>query len=146
MTAETNLNASRRLVEEGFNQGNLDLIDELCSPDVVTHDPAQPEDVRGIAAHRERMQGYFTAMPDMEIQIEDIIASRDRVVTRWTVSGTNNGELEGLPPTNRAIKITGMSIDRFDAAGKIAEVWDQWDNYGFMQQLGVLPEEALQSQ
>ncbi len=145
MTAETNLNASRRLIEEGFNNGNLDLLDELCSPDIVTHDPAEPGEVRGIAAHKERLQSYLSAMPDMKFRIEDIIASRDRVVTRWTVSGTNTGELEGQPPTNRAIEITGMSVDCFDATGKIAEVWDQWDNFGFMRQLGMLPEEVLQS-
>jgi steroid delta-isomerase-like uncharacterized protein len=142
VSAEANAAAAKRVVDEGFNQGRLEVIDELCSPDVVSHDPAEPEDVRGIEAHRERIRAYRTAMSDLEVLVEDIVANGDRVATRWRARGTNDGELMGMSPTGKHVEITGMSIDRFDADGKIVETWDQWDNAGFMVQLGLAPEAA----
>jgi steroid delta-isomerase-like uncharacterized protein len=142
VSAEANAAAAKRVVDEGFNQGRLEVIDELCSPDVVSHDPAEPEDVRGIEAHRERIRAYRTAISDLEVLVEDIVANGDRVATRWRARGTNDGELMGMSPTGKHVEITGMSIDRFDADGKIVETWDQWDNAGFMVQLGLAPEAA----
>ena len=146
MTAETNLQTSRRFMEECMNQGNLDLMDELCTPDCITHDPAEEGDIVGIEAHKERLQKYLTAMPDMQFTIDDQLASRDRVATRWTVRATNTGSLLGMPPTGKKLEVSGMTIDRFDAVGRIAEAWDEWDNLGFMQQLGLIPEAMLQQQ
>lgn len=144
MTAETNVQASRRLLEECINEWNLDLMDELCAPDFTTHDPAEAGDIEGIEAHKERLAKYREAMPDMHFEIQDQVASRDRVVTRWTVTGTNTGELQGMKPTGRPVEIDGMTIDRFDAVGRIQESWDYWDNLGFMRQLGMIPEEMME--
>ena len=88
---------------------------------------------------------YRTAMPDLEVVVEDAFGSGDRVCTRWTARGTNDGELMGMPPTGKRVEITGNSIDRFDADGKVVETWDQWDNAGFMTQLGLTPEAAAQA-
>ncbi|MBI5310070.1 MAG: ester cyclase [Actinobacteria bacterium] len=145
MTAETNLQASRRLFEECMNQGDLELMEELCADDCVTHDPAEDDDVTGIEAHKERAAMYLAAMPDLEFTIEDQFGSRDRVVTRWTVRGTNTGELQGMPPSGHRIEIAGVTIDRFDGVGRIAEAWDYWDNFGFMRQLGLIPDMVVQS-
>jgi steroid delta-isomerase-like uncharacterized protein len=142
MSAEANAAAAKRVVEDAFNQGRLEVFDEVCSPDIVTHDPAEPEDVRGIDAHKERVRAYRTAMSDLEVVIDDTVASGDRVATRWAARGTNDGEMMGMSPTGKHIEITGLSIDRFDADGKIVETWDQWDNAGFMVQLGLAPEAA----
>lgn len=144
MTSETNLQTSRRLLEECINEGNLDLMDELCATDFVTHDPAEPEDVVGIEAHKLRIARYREAMPDMRFEIEDQVASRDRVVTRWTVTGTNTGKLQEMKPTGRPVEIDGMTIDRFDSVGRIDESWDYWDNLGLMRQLGMIPEEVIE--
>ena len=143
--SDANAAAARRVVDEGFNQGRLEVIDEVCSADVVSHDPAEPEDVRGPDAHKERIRGYRTAMSDLTVRVEDVVASGDLVAIRWSVRGTHDGELQGIPATHRTVAFTGMSIDRFDADGKIAETWDQWDNAGFMQQLGITPEMAGQA-
>jgi len=145
MSAEGNVGAATRVLDEGFNQGRLEVFDEVCSPDVVTHDPAEQEDVRGIEAQKNRCQMYRTAMPDLEVVVEDAFGSGDRVCTRWTARGTNDGELMGMPPTGKRVEITGNSIDRFDADGKLVETWDQWDNAGFMTQLGLTPEAAAQA-
>jgi steroid delta-isomerase-like uncharacterized protein len=145
MSAEANAATARRVLDEVFNQGKVEVLDEICSPDHVSHDPAEPEDVRGIEALKERVHKYRTAMPNLHVELEDIFATEDRCATRWTVRGTNDGELEGMPATHRKIEITGNSIDRFDADGKIVETWDNWDNAGFMQQLGITPEMAAQA-
>jgi steroid delta-isomerase-like uncharacterized protein len=140
VSAEANATAARRIIDEAFNRGRFDVFDEVCSPDVVTHDPAEPEDVRGIEAHKERVRAYRTAMSDLEVVFDDVFAAGDRVASRWRAAGTNDGELMGMPATGKRIEITGLSIDRFDADGKLVETWDQWDNAGFMTQLGVSPE------
>lgn len=145
MSAESNVAASKRILEECFNQGRLEAIDEVCAPDIVTHDPAEPEEPRGIEAHKERVQQYRTAMPDLNVTLEDSFAAGDKVCTRWTCRGTNTGELMGMSPTGRSVEMTGVSVDRFDADGRICEVWDQWDNAGFMSQLGISPEAAAQA-
>ena len=145
MSAEANAAAARRIIEEAFNQGRLEVFDEVCSPDIVSHDPAEPEDLRGIEAHKERVRAYRTAMSDLVLAIEDTIATEDKVATRWRARGTNDGEMMGMPPTGKRTDITGMSIDRFDSDGKIVETWDQWDNAGFMVQLGLAPDPAAAS-
>jgi steroid delta-isomerase-like uncharacterized protein len=145
MSADANAAASRRIAEEAFGQGRMEVFDEVCSPDVVSHDPAEPEDLRGIEAHKERVRGYRTAMSDLQVTFDDVVASGDKVVSRWTASGTNDGEMAGMPATGKHIEITGISIDRFDADGKLVETWDQWDNAGFMAQLGVAPEAVAQA-
>jgi steroid delta-isomerase-like uncharacterized protein len=140
MSEEDNAAAAKRIIDEGFNAGRMEVFDEVCAPDVVSHDPAEQDDIRGIDAHKERTMGYRTAMPDLVVTIEDVFASGDRVASRWTARGTNDGELMGMPPTHRHVEITGLTIDRFDADGRVAESWDQWDNVGFMTQLGISPE------
>jgi steroid delta-isomerase-like uncharacterized protein len=144
MSAEANVATTRRILEEAWNKGNFAVLDELCAPDCVDHDLAMHDEVSGLAANKERIRGYRAAMPDMRVTIDDLVASGDRVVTRWRVSGTNDGELMGNPATHRHVEITGMSIDRFDSDGRLAETWDQWDNLGFMQQLGLAP--AMEAQ
>jgi steroid delta-isomerase-like uncharacterized protein len=145
MSAEANAAAARRIAEEGFNQGRLEVFDEVCSPDVVSHDPAEAEDVHGVEAHKERVRQYRAAMSDLKVVFDDVFAAGDKVASRWTARGTHDGELQGIPPTGRKIVITGISIDRFDEHGKLVETWDQWDNAGFAAQLGFTPETAAQS-
>lgn len=142
MSAEQNAAVARRVMDEAFNQGRVEVFDEILAGRIISHDPAEPEVIQGIEAHKQRTLEYREAMPDMTVTLEDIIATDDYVVTRWTVRGTNTGEFAGMPPTGRSIEITGTSIDRFDSNGRIVETWDQWDNLGFMQQLGLIPETA----
>jgi steroid delta-isomerase-like uncharacterized protein len=144
MSADSNAATTRRILDEAWNQGRLEVLDETVAEDFVNHDPADPEDLRGREAFKERVRGYRTAMPDLKVTIEELIASDEFVATRWTATGTNDGELQGMPATHRAVTITGNSIDRFDAQGRLVETWDQWDNLGFMQRLGLIPEMAAQ--
>ena len=89
MSAVENKALARRVIEEMFNKGNLDVADELFAPDYVDHDPAMPEDVRGPEGFKEYVCAYRSAFSDLHIQIEDQIAEGDKVVTRWTGTGTH---------------------------------------------------------
>jgi steroid delta-isomerase-like uncharacterized protein len=137
MNTQDNAATSRRVLEECFNEGNLDLLDQCCTPNVVQHDPSTNGDLRGPKALKEQIQIYRDGMSDLEMTIDDVIAADDKVVTRWRGSGTNDGMMMGMPPTGKSAEVTGITIDRFDSAGRITEIWTEWDNLGFITQLGV---------
>jgi steroid delta-isomerase-like uncharacterized protein len=81
------------------------------------------------------------AFPDRKITHHDTIAHGDKVLIRWSMSGTQEGELMGIPATGKSVTITGFDYFRL-ADGKIAEMWQEADQLGMMQQLGVLPAPA----
>lgn len=137
MSAQANEAVARRIIEEGFSQGNVDVVDEVSSPEWVSHDPADEADIVGAEAHKQRMLGYRTAMSDLQVTVEDCFGAGDKVCIRWRARGTNDGPLGEMPATGNSVDITGNSIDHFDADGKIVETWDNWDNAGFMAQLGT---------
>jgi steroid delta-isomerase-like uncharacterized protein len=142
--SEHNKTISRRAVEEPFNKGNLDVVDELGAPSFVNHDPSSPEDIRGVEGFKEFINTYRSAFPDLRVTIEDQIAEGDKVVSRWSARGTQKGELQGMPPSNKQATVTGISIDRLEG-GKIVESWNNWDTLGMLQQLGAIPETARAS-
>jgi len=132
------ITAVRRLIQEAFNEGRLETVDEVVASTFVGHDPALPEPIHGIEAEKDLIAGYRRAFPDLSITIDEVIAEGDKVVTRWTARGTNLGDLWAIEPTGKAATVTGMSIDRFEH-GRIVEAWTNWDTLGLMQQLGVIP-------
>ncbi len=136
--SEENKALSRRVIEEIFNAGNLEVADEIVAEDHVHHDPAMPEEGHGIEHFKEFATMYRSAFPDVRIEIEDQIAEGDKVASRWVASGTHEGELMGIEPTGNRVRVAGTTIDRI-AEGQIAETWDNYDALGMMQQLGVIP-------
>lgn len=120
---------------EAFNTGDLSIVDEITAEDAIGHDPAMP-DSHGPDGFKEVIQTYRGAFSDLEFTIEDCISDRDLVCIRWSSTGTNDGELMGMPPTGKTVNSTGISIDRIQD-GKIVESWIQWDNAGMAQQLGI---------
>jgi steroid delta-isomerase-like uncharacterized protein len=138
MPAEENRAAVRRFFEEAFNRGKLEVLDELIAADAVTHDPASPQYTGGPESAKGFVSMYRSAFPDLRFEIEDMISERDLVATRWTASGTHEGDLPDLPATGRRSTVTGITIDRFEG-GKIVESWTNWDTLGMLQQLGAIP-------
>ena len=128
----------RRLVDEVWNRGNLDLIDEIANADYVRHDPSWPEPIQNRDAYKEYVATVRHAFADLQFTIEDLIAEGDKVVVRWTLKGTHDGEFMGIKPTWREVTLPGMTIIRI-GSGRIAEGWDGYDALGLMQQLGVIP-------
>jgi steroid delta-isomerase-like uncharacterized protein len=136
--------ASRRIIEEGFNEGKLELADQLISPQAINHDPAEPARMRGLRGPevlKRTVTMYRAAFPDVQITVDDVIAADDKVVLRWHSEGTHRGELEGLAPTGVRGSVTGISIDQWKD-GKIVESWSEWDNLGLARQLGAAPPEG----
>ena len=133
---------SRRIFEDVWNHKNLSAIDDLMSADYVHHDnPSSPAVPRGIDGYKQFVNYYMNAFPDAHFTIDDAFTDGQSEVTRWTVAGTHEGELAGIPPTGRRFSVTGISIARI-ANGKIIESWNNWDALGLMQQLGVVSAEA----
>jgi steroid delta-isomerase-like uncharacterized protein len=127
---------ARRFYEEMCTGRKLDLAEELFTSDHVMHDPQVPSEPgpRGMAdvvsVYQQGADGRWT--------IEEIFSAGDRVVVRWTGSGSHVGELNGVPPTGRPIRVDAITIHRM-ADGKIAETWEVWDTLGLLQQIGVVP-------
>jgi steroid delta-isomerase-like uncharacterized protein len=120
-TLEQNKALARRVLEEAASQQKPELLDELFASDYVLHDPANPM-VHDRETFKQFLGGHYTAFPDVKWTIEDVVAEGDRVVVRWTLTGTHKGPLLGIPPTGKQVKMWGISIYRI-ADGKIAEEW-----------------------
>ncbi len=117
------------------------MIDELVADTYVAHDPAVPEQIRGRQGARENVEMYLAGFPDGRITVEDQLAEGDMVATRWTARGTHQGELVGIAPTGKQVTVSGTTISRLEG-GKIVEEWTNWDTFGLMVQLGVVPTPA----
>jgi steroid delta-isomerase-like uncharacterized protein len=140
VSAEENKAVARRWFEELFNQGNLEVADEIIAPDHVNHDPTLPDIPPGPEGQKQVVNLYRSAFTNAHINVEDQIAEGDRVVTRWTGSGTHQGEFMGVAPTGNQVTVTGITINRV-SGGKIAESWTNYDALGLMQQIGAIPEQ-----
>ena len=141
--SQENIATSRRFIEEAFNQGNLDVIDELTSDNFVDHDALMGDQDR--EAGKQSIAGYREAFPDIHITIEDIFAADDKVVYRWTGEGTFENEMMGLEPTHESgDPVRGITIDRFEG-GKVVESWTHFDTLTLMRNVGAIPEEAAAS-
>ncbi len=124
---------------EVVSQRNPDLLEEVYAADVVWHEPEL--DVQGLEEAKQFFSKYLTAFPDFNATVEDAIAEGDKAVTRWTIRGTHQGEVEDFgPPAGRQIEMEGITIHRIED-GKIVEEWERYDNLGVMQQLGLAPEQ-----
>jgi steroid delta-isomerase-like uncharacterized protein len=122
---------------------NLDIIEEIYAPDVVWHEPDQ--EVHGIEEAKRFVTNYKTALPDLNVTVEDAIAEGDKAVTRWTVRGTHHGEVEEFgPPTGRQVEIKGVTMHRIED-GKIVEEWEGYDILSILQQLGLVPDQEQAS-
>jgi predicted ester cyclase len=129
---------SRRLVEDAFGKGQLELIDEVCTEQFVAHDPMLGD--RGRADVKQTISGYREAFPDLAFTIEDVVADDDKVVVRWRAEGTFENEFMGQEPTGeKGEPVEGIVIDRFED-GRVAESWGQWDTLRFMRNIGALTE------
>jgi len=135
MFAEKNKSIVQRLFNE-IMKGNLAIADELIAEDYAQHS------VFGIPNGREAFKQFFmgfaSAVPDAQFVIEDVIAEEDKVVSRITVTGTQQGALPGIPPTGKKFTLRGIDIFRLKD-GRIVEHWDVVDQLGMLQQLGLVP-------
>jgi steroid delta-isomerase-like uncharacterized protein len=135
MSAEEN-KAKVRLVIQLEDQGKMEDVVRFFSDDTVFHEPGGVT-LRGRDELRERLDMIYSAFPDIHHVIEDLIAADDKVVARFSITGTHQGEFVGTLPTGRQVKFTATVIYQF-IGGKIAEAWIDWDALSVMQQIGAI--------
>ena len=135
MITKSNETLVRRYVEDVWNKGQIDLADELLTPDHVRHDPFLEHDIVGIASVKKQIKSLRLALPDLHFKVGIYPASDGLHVTRkWTMSGTHEGEWMGFPPTGAKIINTGMALSHI-LDGKINEEWIQRDDVGLRRQI-----------
>jgi steroid delta-isomerase-like uncharacterized protein len=127
----------RRIADEVWTQGKLDVIDEVISPDFVGFSPTDGE-FHGPDGFRQLVERYHSAFSGVEMRIERLVAEADWVAANWTARGTHSGELMGIQPTGREATVEGMQFSRI-RDGKLVESHGLFDALGMLQQLGAVP-------
>ncbi|MBF6614769.1 MAG: ester cyclase [Chloroflexi bacterium] len=139
MSTENNKALTHQFLDDLFNKRNLAIIDALCVTNVVNH--GLGPDAADIEGTKRSAAMFLAAFPDLHFTFEDFIAEGDQVVVRWTSTGTQKGELMGIPPSGKQFSTTGLEIYRFEG-GKIVEHWQETNMLGLLQQLGAIPSPA----
>jgi steroid delta-isomerase-like uncharacterized protein len=125
---------------EAFNKHNLTGILEFFAPDFVAHGTGVFPDL-DLAGVKQVAPAFWTAFPDLHLTAEDLIAEGDKVVARFTMRGTHQGEFIGISPTGKQVSWTGIEIARIED-DKLVEGWVSSDYLGLFQQLGAIPQMA----
>ena len=134
MTAEEN----KQVLARGFaamNAGDLDTLMASLAPDYVNY--AFP-DAHGPEAMRAVLQSFYDGFPDMQIDVQEMVAEGNTVASRGVMRGTHRGAFMGIPATGKPVEISYIDLWRF-VDGKATENWVQMDMLGMMQQIGVAP-------
>jgi steroid delta-isomerase-like uncharacterized protein len=135
---EANRALVRRLYEEGFNRGNLDVVDELVASDVVTHDPIILDAPTGPDSIRSGIEMIRKAFPDFHVEVLDLVAEGDKVASYLLMSGTNTGDYRRGGATGKQGTMRAFLLWRV-ADGRLVESWGMADRFQFLQQLGIVP-------
>ena len=128
---------ARRYFDEVWNQGKLDVLNELLAPDYVNHTPSAGDPPPGPDGLKPIVAAMRRAFPDLHFTIDDIVVGRDAVAIRTTMTGTHEGDLFGIPPTHRRVRVSQIQIERIEN-GRITEHWRVTDELTVMRQLGVV--------
>jgi steroid delta-isomerase-like uncharacterized protein len=130
--------ATMRSTYELISTGDIAGFGDLVADDFVEHQGAP-----GFPATKEGTLDFFRvlleAFPDLNMNVEDVIAEGDKVVARVTTRGTHQADFMGIPPTGSTVDMQLIDIMRFDGAGQVCEHWGVADMLSLMQQLGVVP-------
>ena len=139
MSAQDNVAAARRLLVEGFGDGDLTVVDEYVADDFTEHQNG----VQGIGpdAVKEIIKGLHQSLSEMTFHIEAVVTAEDTVWLRSRVSAKNSLPFMGWPATGKRIEIDVFDVIRF-SAGKMIEHWGVADRLGLLEQLGLVTEEG----
>jgi steroid delta-isomerase-like uncharacterized protein len=129
---------ARRWVEDVWGKADMAAVEQLAHPDITVAYPMLPETVHGLEAFKQLLAQYQTALPDLQTSLDELIAEGNKVVARWTFTGTPRGAFGPIPATGKSVRWTGISICRI-ADGKVIEDRGEEDALGLMRQLGVVP-------
>lgn len=137
MASNDNKAVVSRYYDEVLNQRRVNVLDEIAAEDYVEHDPF-PGQGNGRADLKARVTGFHNAFKPLRFKVEDVIGEGDKVVVRWTNSGTDSGGFMGIPPTGKQFGIAGIDI-HIVRDGRLTEHWHVVDLLRQMQQLGLIP-------
>ena len=130
----TNKESVRRLIGEGYIQGNVDVIDELCTEDYVNHEALSGDlDKDG---EKEFIRDLHEGMSGLHVEILDLFGEGDLVGYRWRATGTHTGMFMGFQPTGNSIEINGTDVAHCEG-GRFRELWSNYDTLGFLRQVGA---------
>jgi steroid delta-isomerase-like uncharacterized protein len=122
-----------------WGNGSLDIIDRLADPSITVNYPIMQMVVKNSKLFKQVMVNFRAAFPDAQIQIDEVFAEGDKVVIRWTFTGTHKGRLLHFPVSNKKVTWTGITIYQI-ANGKVIREQGEENFLGFLQQIGVVPQ------
>ncbi len=114
------------------------ILDELAAPGIRVSYPILPGPIQGVGAFKEVLAGVRAGLPDIKIEVGDVVAEGDVVVAPWTMSGTHLGALMGIPPSGNAVSWKGITIYRIED-GKVVDERGEEDGLGLLRQIGAIP-------
>lgn len=127
----------RKWYQELWDQWNVAVADELFTPDYRLHLPGSPAPIdRDSTKHVVAM--FSKAFPDLSHTVDEIVSEGSTVAARWTVNGTHRGDFQGIAPTNKPVRLSGVTVHHF-ADDRISETWLAFDSMELLQQLGAAP-------
>jgi steroid delta-isomerase-like uncharacterized protein len=125
----------RRFIDDVANNGDYFALKELVHPDYIYRAPGQ--ELRGLVAIQALFETYRVAFPDLHIDIDELVATGDRVALAFTLTGTHKGALMGIDASGNRVEVHGTVFSRFEA-GQIVEEWEVIDQLSLFNQLGFL--------
>jgi predicted ester cyclase len=127
----------RRLIDDGFTGGNLDVCDELIADDIIEHQDYGPNHPPGAAGVKAVVSSLRRAFSDFTLEIEDLVVAGDMVWTRNVATGTQDGPYMGTAPSGRRFKVYVFDMMRV-VGGRVVEHWGVPDRFGVLMQLGAI--------
>ena len=127
-----------RFFNDVFNAQDRAAADEIIAANFVAHHPAFPGGIHGPDGIMQTVAFFRAGFPDLNYQVQALIAEHDLVTARWLATGTHLGVFMGIAPTNRQVAITGIDIFRVNDK-TLVEAWVSSDFFGLMQQIGGIP-------
>jgi predicted ester cyclase len=126
---------ARRIVEQVYGKGRVEVLDQLCHPGYVSHDPLTGDaDLAGVKAYVRLLRACF---PNLEASILALYADGDTVITQWRMEGNLARELLGVAPQGQRITLEGLTVSHFED-GKLVEDASEWDTFSYLRQLGLV--------
>jgi len=137
MSIEENKAIARQFIRV-WDTDDPSILDDLAAPDIRVSYPILPGPIQGASAFKKVLAGVRAGLPDIKIEIGDVIAEGDFVVAPWTMSGTHLGELMGIPPSGKAVRWDGITIYRIED-GKVVDERGEENGLGLLRQIGAIP-------
>lgn len=125
-----------RLYHSVWNERRFEFIEKVIAPTHAIGGPAVSGRAVGPGAYRQVVGRFLAGFPDLKLTVDETVSEKDKLVVAWTISGTHKGEFLGVPPTNKKVCLSGITINQV-ANGKIIESTVIWDGLGLLEQFGI---------